>query len=67
MKIKIVIVLAALFLIRCAAYKELKPDPEVTFKENGFIEIKDSDENFELDKDKKYFKYYNLPMSRKKK
>ena len=55
------LVLSALFLMRCAAYKELKPDPEISFLEKGFIEIKDGDENFELKKDKKYFMVFPAP------
>jgi hypothetical protein len=39
----------------CAAYKELKPKPEISFLENGYIEILDKDEKFELKKEKKYF------------
>lgn len=63
MKTKFLLFLLALFLIRCAAYKELKPDPELTFRANGFIEIKDDDENFELGKDKKYFMVFPAPLS----
>ena len=61
MKKVFLVLLPALFLIRCAAYKELKPDPEITFLEKGFIEIKDGDENFELKKDKKYFMVFPAP------
>jgi hypothetical protein len=40
--------------MQCAAYKELKPDPEISAKENGYIELKSGDDNFELKKEKKY-------------
>ncbi len=55
MKSKILVLLTSIYLAGCAAYKELKPDPEVSSVEDGYIEIKDGDDNFELDKDKKYF------------
>lgn len=55
------LILSALFLMRCAAYKELKPDPGISFLEKGFIEIKDGDENFELEKDNKYFMVFPAP------
>ncbi len=61
MKKAFLLLLPALLLIRCAAYKELKPDPELSFLEKGFVEIKDGDENFELDKDKKYFMVFPAP------
>ena len=40
--------LSILIVTGCAAYKELKPKPEVSFVENGYIEILDKDEKFEL-------------------
>lgn len=46
----------ALFLLSgCAAYKELSPDPAIIPLERGYIPLKDGDENFTLDKDKKYY------------
>ncbi len=61
-KLKIVFLLSSLFLlIQCAAYKELKPDPEISAKENGYIELKKGDENFELKKDKKYLIKFFAP------
>ncbi len=58
--------LAALFLIvlvlsGCAAYKELSPSPELSPAERGYIELKDDDENFRLEKDKKYFIKFPRP------
>ena len=47
--------ISVLFLIRCAAYKELKPEPELTPLSKDFIELKNDKKQFELDKDKKYF------------
>ncbi len=39
----------------CAAYKQLTPEPEVKPEENGYIELKDDQEWFELDAGKKYY------------
>ncbi len=39
----------------CAAYKQLTPEPAVKPAENGYIELKDDQEWFELDAGKKYF------------
>ena len=64
MKVKILILLTSMYLAGCAAYKELKPDPEVSSVENGYIEIKDGDDNFELDKDKKYFMKFPAPSQK---
>ena len=47
--------ISVLFLLRCAAYKELKPKPELTSLSKDFIELKNDKKQFELDKDKKYF------------
>jgi hypothetical protein len=47
----------------CAAYKELKPKPEISFLENGYIEILDKDEKFELKKEKKYFIKFPPPQN----
>jgi hypothetical protein len=64
MKVKILMLLTSIYLAGCAAYKELKPDPEVSSIENGYIEIKDGDDNFELDKDKKYFMKFPAPFEK---
>jgi hypothetical protein len=51
-----------LFLVAgCAAYKELTPKPEVLPAERGYIELKNGDEQFTLDKDKKYFIKFPAP------
>lgn len=49
------LLLSVLFLLRCAAYKELKPKPELNSLTTDFIELKKDKDRFELDKDKKYF------------
>ena len=55
--------LAGLLLIipGCAAYKELEPKPDILPIENGYIELKKDKDNFELDKDKKYFIKFPSP------
>jgi len=55
MKARYLHLVLLLLLMSCAAYKQLKPKPEISFAENGFIEIKKGDKYFELKKDKKYF------------
>jgi len=47
--------LGLLLLPGCAAYKELEPDPELSPAERGYIELKDGEDPFELEKDNKYF------------
>jgi len=47
----------------CAAYKELEPDPEVSALERGYIELKDGDDHFELERDNKYFVTFPSPYS----
>lgn len=46
----------------CAAFKELQPDPELSRMEGGYIELKNGKDNFELDKDKKYFIKFPPPL-----
>ncbi len=48
-------VLITLLLYGCAAYKQLKPKPDISPQENGFIEIKKDSKYFKLKKDKKYY------------
>jgi hypothetical protein len=47
-------ILLSIFLFSCSTFTELKPDPKLSAKENGFIELKNQDEYFELQKDEKY-------------
>jgi len=63
MKIKKLLWLCFIFWAGCAAYKELKPDPAISFVESGYIELKDDDEFFELDEGKKYFLKFPQPLN----
>lgn len=47
--------------LQCAHYKQLKPEPELSNVEQGYIELKKGKENFELKKDKKYFIAFPSP------
>ncbi len=55
MKKIILFTLLAAMLSGCAAYKQLTPEPAVKAAENGYIELKDDQEWFELDAGKKYY------------
>jgi hypothetical protein len=55
------VVLAATLLGGCATFKELEPKPEVLPAERGYIELKNDKDNFELEKDGKYFIKYPAP------
>jgi hypothetical protein len=63
MKLKVVCVVAcaSLFMISCAPYKQLKPKPELSFAEQGYIELKNDKKDFELGKEKKYFVQFPAP------
>lgn len=50
------------FLGGCAAYKELSPKPEISPAEQGYIELKDGDDNFTLDQGKKYYMRFPRPQ-----
>ncbi|HPN37239.1 MAG TPA: hypothetical protein PL041_02465, partial [Melioribacteraceae bacterium] len=50
-----------LFFTACSTYKQLSPDPKLESKEQGFLPVKDDDENFVLKGDKKY--YIEFPKS----
>ncbi|MEW6511931.1 MAG: hypothetical protein AB1428_13350 [Bacteroidota bacterium] len=53
---------ALAFLIGgCATFKELEPKPELSPLERGYIELKNDEENFRLDKDKHYFIRFPRP------
>jgi hypothetical protein len=45
----------------CAAYKELEPVPRISFLEDGYIELMDDDERFELSEGNKYFIRFPQP------
>ena len=55
MRVKIFALAALLFLINCANYKQLKPEPMLSSKEGRFIELKRGKKDFELAKNKKFF------------
>jgi hypothetical protein len=63
MKFKVlsVVIAITLFMMSCAPYKQLKPKPELSFAEQGFIELKNDKKDFELGKDKKYFIQFPAP------
>ncbi len=55
MKLKIMLMLLIILGVGCSTFKELEPDPELSPLEKGYVQLKDDDENFELEKDGKYF------------
>ena len=55
MKLRYVFLSALLITAGCATYKQLKPKPEPTPVEQGYIELRHDKKNFELKKDKRYF------------
>jgi hypothetical protein len=63
MKLKVlcVVMCASLMMISCAPYKQLKPKPELSFAEQGYIELKNDKKDFELKKEKKYFIQFPAP------
>jgi hypothetical protein len=50
------------FLIGCAAYTHLEPDPGVIPAEGKYIELKDDDEFFELNQGDQYYVEFPAPM-----
>ncbi len=58
---KTLIFLAIIYLTGCAAYKELKPKPEIEPQINGYIELQRSGKNFELKPGKRYFISFPAP------
>jgi hypothetical protein len=64
MRVSTWIILAiTLFMAGCAAYKELQPEPPISFVEAGYIELQDDDEKFELSEGKKYFIKFPRPQT----
>jgi hypothetical protein len=55
MRIRSLLLSALLVVTGCATYKQLKPKPEPTPVEQGYLELKHDDKNFELKKEKQYF------------
>jgi hypothetical protein len=59
---RLVAVFAALLVLSgCAAYKELTPKPELSPAERGYVELRNDDEYFKLEKDTKYFIKFPRP------
>ncbi len=50
------------FLSGCSAYKELSPNPELIPKEDGYIKLRDGKNNFELERDTKYYMEITPPL-----
>ncbi len=50
-----------LIFFACAPYKQLKPDPELSPREQGYIELKKGKNDFELKKDNQYFIEFPSP------
>lgn len=55
MRKKSLFVFSLLLFVGCANYRLLKPDPELSPEEKGYIQLKDGKRDFEIKKDKKYF------------
>lgn len=56
MKLKYLILLfIGFYLAGCSSYSELEPDPELLASEQGYLPVKDGDENFEIAQGDKYF------------
>ncbi len=62
MRRTLTVVLAATLLGGCATFKELEPKPELLPAERGYVELKNDEDNFELEKDGKYFIKFPAPM-----
>jgi hypothetical protein len=57
------LLLAALVAGGCATFKELEPEPKLSPAERGYVELKDDKNDFELEKDGKYFIRFPAPSS----
>jgi hypothetical protein len=55
MRIRSLLLSVLLMVTGCATYKQLKPKPEPSPVEQGYLELKHDTKNFELKKDKRYF------------
>ena len=53
---------ALLIVIGCAPYKQLKPKPELSPAEQGYIELKNNKKDFELKKNKRYSIMFPAPQ-----
>ncbi len=61
MRFTVLFSVVLLFLVGCANYKILKPEPVLSSEEKGYIELKDKKNDFELKKGKKYFITFPAP------
>ncbi|MBF0430943.1 MAG: hypothetical protein HQK83_06665 [Fibrobacteria bacterium] len=64
MKYKAFFILIAIFFTNCAVYKQLAPEPELSSLEKGYLELKDEDEHFEIEKEDKYFVAFPGPKEK---
>jgi hypothetical protein len=55
MRIRSLLLSVLLIVTGCATYKQLKPKPEPSPIEQGYLELKHDAKNFELKKEKRYF------------
>ncbi len=62
MRPRLGLLLFAILLGGCSAYKELTPDPKLEPLERGYMELRNDDENFELEQGKKYFIKFPAPL-----
>jgi hypothetical protein len=60
---KLLLYILIVLMAGCAAYKELEPVPQISFLEDGYIELMDDDERFELSEGNKYFIRFPQPTS----
>ena len=61
MKRRIIICALIPFIVGCAAFKQLEPDPEISPLEGKYIKLADDEDFFELDKGKKYYVEFPAP------
>jgi hypothetical protein len=62
MRTKIYLVSALVVIAGCAPYRQLKPKPELTPQEQGYIELKHDKKDFDLKKNKRYFFAFPKPQ-----
>jgi hypothetical protein len=56
-----VLVIGLSFLMACGGYKQLKPKPEVSPREAGYLKLQKGDKIFKLKKGKKYYMEFPAP------
>ena len=62
MKFRCIVLSVVLTVAGCATYKQLKPKPEPSPVEQGYLELKHKQKNFELKKEKRYFIQFPGPQ-----